>query len=85
LAGKDCANPIGAILSVAMLLSDAFGLSIEAELVHAALGRVLARGYRTSDIAERDSRTVGTAFFTEVLREEMQASVEHAERYGWGV
>lgn len=85
LAGKDCANPIGAILSVAMLLRDTLGLSIEAELVEAALGRVLARGYRTTDIAERDSRTVGTSFFTEVLREEMQTSVEHAERYGWGV
>lgn len=85
LAGKDCANPIGAILSAAMLLREAFGLSIEAELVEAALGRVLARGYRTTDIAERDSRTIGTSFFTEVLREEMQASLEHAERYGWGV
>jgi 3-isopropylmalate dehydrogenase len=85
LAGKDCANPIGAILSVAMLLRDGFGLSIEAELVEGALGRVLARGYRTTDIAERDSRVVGTSFFAEVLREEMQASVEHAERYGWGV
>lgn len=85
LAGKDSANPIGAILSVTMLLRDAFGLSIEAEWIEQALDRVLACGVRTPDIAEPGSKVVGTSNFTEALRDEMQASLEPAERYGWGV
>ena len=30
-------------------------------------------------------RTVAGSVFTEMLREEMQRTLEHAERYGWGV
>jgi 3-isopropylmalate dehydrogenase len=85
LAGKDSANPIGAILSVTMLLREAFGLSIEAEWIEQALARVLERGVRTPDIAEPGSKVVGTSRFTEALRGEMQADLEPAERYGWGV
>src|SRR5271168_4258702 len=33
LAGKDCANPIGSILSATLMLRDAFGLSLEADWV----------------------------------------------------
>ncbi|HYL10658.1 MAG TPA: 3-isopropylmalate dehydrogenase [Candidatus Acidoferrales bacterium] len=85
IAGKDSANPIGAILSASMLLREAFGLSIEAEWIEQALDRVLERGIRTSDIAEPRSRVVGTSLFTQALRDEMQAALETAERYGWGV
>ena len=85
LAGKDSANPIGAILSVTMLLREAFGLAIEAEWIEQALARVLERGVRTPDIAEPGSNVVGTSGFTEALRGEMQADLEPAERYGWGV
>ena len=84
-AGKDCANPIGAILSVTMLLRETFGLSIEAEWIEHALERILARGIRTPDIAEPTSKVVGTSLFTAALLEEMQAALEPAERYGWGV
>jgi hypothetical protein len=47
--------------------------------------RVLAGGYRTPDISEPGARAVGGSVFTEILREEMQRTLEHAERYGWGV
>ena len=47
LAGKEAANPIGAILSVAMMLRDTFGLGIEADWIERSLERVLAAGYRT--------------------------------------
>ena len=50
-----------------------------------SLTRVLSAGYRTPDIAEPKSRIVGGSVFTEILREEMQRTFEHAERYGWGV
>jgi 3-isopropylmalate dehydrogenase len=85
LAGTDTANPIGSILSVAMMLRDAFGLSLEADWVEHSLLRVLSGGYRTPDLAEAGTRTVSGSAFTEMLREEMQRTLEHAERYGWGV
>jgi 3-isopropylmalate dehydrogenase len=82
LAGKDVANPIGAILSVAMMLRDTFGLSAEADLIERSLDHVLAAGYRTPDLAQMGSRTVGTKEFTEVLCQGMRLSREHAERDG---
>jgi 3-isopropylmalate dehydrogenase len=85
LVGKDAANPIGSILSATMMLRDAFGLSLEAEWVEQSLLRVLVGGYRTSDIAEPGQRAIAGSVFTELLREEMLRSLEHAERYGWGV
>jgi 3-isopropylmalate dehydrogenase len=85
LVGTDSANPIGSILSATMMLRDAFGLSLEADWVEQSLARVLSGGYRTPDIAEPKGRSVGGSVFTEILREEMQRTFEHAERYGWGV
>jgi len=85
LVGKDAANPIGSILSATMMLRDAFGLSLEAEWVEQSLLRVLVGGYRTADIAEPGQRVIAGSVFTELLREEMLRSLEHAERYGWGV
>lgn len=85
LAGTDSANPIGSILSATMMLRDAFGLTLEADWVEQSLVRVLAGGYRTPDITEPGARAVGGSVFTEILREEMQRTYEHAERYGWGV
>jgi 3-isopropylmalate dehydrogenase len=85
LAGTDSANPVGSILSATMMLRDGFGLSLEADWVEQSLLRVLASGYRTPDISEPGARAVGGPVFTEILREEMQRTLEHAERYGWGV
>jgi 3-isopropylmalate dehydrogenase len=85
LAGTDSANPVGSILSATMMLRDAFGLTLEADWVEQSLQRVLAGGYRTPDITEPGARAVGGSVFTEILREEMQRTFEHAERYGWGV
>ena len=85
LVGTDSANPIGSILSASLMLRDAFGLSLEAEWVEQSLLRVLSGGYRTPDIAEPGASTIGGSVFTEMLREEMQRTLEHAERYGWGV
>jgi Isocitrate/isopropylmalate dehydrogenase len=67
------------------MLRDAFGLSLEADWVEHSLLRVLSGGYRTPDLAEVGARTVSGSTFTEMLREEMQRTLEHAERYGWGV
>ena len=48
-AGKDIANPLGSILSAAMML-DHFGLAKEASLVREAVGWTLTNGFVTKDI-----------------------------------
>jgi 3-isopropylmalate dehydrogenase len=48
-AGKDIANPVGSILSAAMLL-DHFGLTEEARLVTDAVQWMLQHGFVTKDI-----------------------------------
>src|SRR5437868_5924475 len=80
LAGTDSANPIGAILSATMMLRDAFGLSLEADWIEQSVVRVLAGGYRTPDLVAAGAKRVGTAGFMEILHEEMQRTLEHAER-----
>jgi 3-isopropylmalate dehydrogenase len=85
LAGKDSANPIGSILSATMMLRDAFGLNLEADWVEQSVVRVLSGGYRTPDLAGPGCKPTGTAGFMEILHQELQRTLEHAERYGWGV
>ena len=59
-AGLDMANPIAAILSVAMMLRHSFGLTGEAQAVEAAVEEVLRQGYRTYDIMDEGKTEVGT-------------------------
>jgi 3-isopropylmalate dehydrogenase len=51
IAGRNIANPIGAILSAAMLLRHALELEDEAVAVERAVAAVLGAGHRTADIA----------------------------------
>jgi 3-isopropylmalate dehydrogenase len=53
IAGKDLANPLGAILSAALMLRYSFGLEKEARAIEAAVSSVLDAGLRTRDIAGR--------------------------------
>jgi 3-isopropylmalate dehydrogenase len=85
LVGKDSANPIGSILSATMMLRDVFGLNLEADWVEQSVIRVLSGGFRTPDLIGPGAKRVGTAGFMEILHDEMQRTLEHAERYGWGV
>jgi 3-isopropylmalate dehydrogenase len=61
IAGKDVANPLATILSAAMMLRYTFGREEIAARIEAAVGRVLARGARTRDIAAPGTTTLGTA------------------------
>ena len=60
IAGQDLANPLAAILSMALMLRYSFDRHDTAARVEAAVRRVLAEGYRTGDIAEPGCRRVGT-------------------------
>ena len=61
IAGQDVANPLAAILSLAMMLRESFELEDKARQVESAVRTVLAQGYRTGDIYQPGTRRVGTA------------------------
>jgi 3-isopropylmalate dehydrogenase len=69
IAGKNIANPLGAILSAAMMLRHSFGLEREARTVEAAVNAVLDAGLRTGDIAGRGGgeKIVGTREMGQVV------------------
>jgi 3-isopropylmalate dehydrogenase len=67
IAGQGIANPIGMVLSMAMMLRLSFGLDDEADAVEAAVEGVLAEGYRTADIASDGGDVVGTERMGTVL------------------
>jgi 3-isopropylmalate dehydrogenase len=57
-AGLNIANPIGSILSAAMLLEYSFGLKKERDSIYNAVENVLADGYGTKDIT--NDKIIGT-------------------------
>lgn len=61
IAGRGIANPIGTILSVALLLRYSLELEREAELVEQAVYRCIANGARTPDMAEHGRPGINTA------------------------
>ena len=60
IAGKDLANPLATILSVAMMLRFSLNQPAAAERVEAAVRDVLAAGLRTADIWSAGTTKVGT-------------------------
>jgi 3-isopropylmalate dehydrogenase len=73
LAGQDRANPIGTILSAAMLARWSLGQVGVAEAIEAAVADALAAGWRTGDLADASNPDDGlvvvgtTAFATAVV------------------
>jgi 3-isopropylmalate dehydrogenase len=63
IAGRGLANPIGTVLSAAMLLRHSLDLADEAAAVEAAVDRALAGGARTADLGG----TLGTAAMVEAI------------------
>ena len=53
IAGMNIANPLGTILSAAMMLRYSFDMSCEADNIEAAVNAVLDAGYRTGDIMQQ--------------------------------
>jgi 3-isopropylmalate dehydrogenase len=60
IAGKDVANPLATILSAAMLLRYSLDQDAFARRIEGAVSAVLAKGLRTSDIAEKGEPVIGT-------------------------
>ena len=70
IAGKGIANPLGQILSFAMLLRYSFDMNEDATLIEQACTNVLASGLRTADVMAPGTAKVGTSVMGEsILRE----------------
>ena len=59
IAGKDIANPVGTILSAAMMLRFSFNMPKEADAIEAAVSDYLDAGYRTADIMSEGMTQIG--------------------------
>jgi 3-isopropylmalate dehydrogenase len=69
IAGRGVVNPVGAILSVAMMLRSSFGLQSEADAVEMAVAGALSAGLRTADLAP--SNTVSTVEMGDAICERL--------------
>jgi 3-isopropylmalate dehydrogenase len=61
IAGKGIANPLGSILSLAMMLRMTLDRPDDADLLEKAVNTALAGGARTADIAEAGAKKLSTA------------------------
>ena len=66
IAGKNIANPIAQILSLALLLRYSLGAEEIALAIEAAINRALEAGYRTGDLA-RDGHAVSTSEMGDII------------------
>jgi 3-isopropylmalate dehydrogenase len=74
IAGQDKANPIGTVLSAAMLLRWSLGRDDAADAIEAAVSTALDDGFRTADLVpsgadDRGLRRVGTRGMTHAIAE----------------
>ena len=60
IAGKNTANPLATILSVAMMLRYSLDEEELADMVDSAVSAVLDQGYRTADIFSEGMKRIGT-------------------------
>ncbi len=71
IAGQDIANPIGTILSAAMMLRYSFDMAAEADCIEQAVSAVLDAGYRTADIYADGCQKVSCSEMGRLIEERM--------------
>lgn len=74
LAGRDLANPLGAIGSAALLLRHALGWEDAARSVEEAVSEALRAGCRTADLLPEGAASLGCAAMTEAVVERIRAT-----------
>jgi 3-isopropylmalate dehydrogenase len=67
IAGQGIANPIGTILSVALLLRHSLGLEEEARAIERAVDHALSSGHRTVDLGATAAEALNTAGMCEAI------------------
>lgn len=75
IAGRDQANPLGSILSAAMMLRFSLGLPQAAGAVEEAVRRVLDQGYRTPDMMHPGALCAGTEEMGDLVVRALEESV----------
>ena len=80
IAGQGKANPLGAILTAAMVLRHSANLEQDAAAIEAAVGHVLAAGHRTADIARGGAASQHLVSTTEMGKLVHQALAESIDR-----
>jgi 3-isopropylmalate dehydrogenase len=61
IAGKGLANPLGAILTAAMLLRHSAKLEQDAQAIETSVRKVLEQGYRTADLVRGEPSKMGVS------------------------
>jgi 3-isopropylmalate dehydrogenase len=67
IAGMDIANPIGTIMSAAMMLRYSFNMETEAAAIENAVNKALDSGYRTTDIYKEGFKKVSCSEMGEII------------------
>lgn len=67
IAGMDIANPIGTIMSCAMMLRYSFDMAEEADAIEHAVNKALDDGYRTADIYKEGFKKVKCSEMGDVI------------------
>jgi 3-isopropylmalate dehydrogenase len=80
IAGKGIANPLGAILSAALLLRHSFQLETEAACIENAVTAVLNQGSRTADLVRAGQNPVPTSEMGRKVVEALKESVSEAKQ-----
>ncbi|SFE20864.1 3-isopropylmalate dehydrogenase [Lentibacillus persicus] len=71
IAGKGIANPLGMILSVALMLRHSFQMETEAAAVERAVRESLEQGYYTADLDMKNGQIAGTRQMTAAVIENL--------------
>lgn len=80
LAGKNIANPIAAILSVAMMMGITFKEKTIESNVYQAVSDSLDDGYGTPDIVDDKNKNLSTIEFTELVKEKYRKILTEKNR-----
>jgi 3-isopropylmalate dehydrogenase len=88
IAGKQLANPLGTILSAAMLLRYSLDLRNEADALERAVDATLTAGARTTDLAQKSEQKLSTTEMTDAVISRLDVvpaaeicdTAEHSER-----
>lgn len=81
IVGRGIANPIGTILSLALLLRHSLGLTLEAEAIQVSVEDTLIGGNRTADLAGAGHASLSTDEITTIIvekitQQELQATTQ---------
>ncbi|MBV8672437.1 MAG: 3-isopropylmalate dehydrogenase, partial [Acidobacteriaceae bacterium] len=80
IAGKGIANPLGAILTAAMLLRHSAKLEQDAQAIETSVRKVLEQGYRTADLARGETKmTVSTQEMGRMVHQSLNEMIDRRQ------